>query len=41
MKYEEYIFAASEITQLEELLDDLSDDMVIERMGLESGSESR
>ena len=39
MKYEEYIFAASEITQLEELLDDLSDDMVIERMGLESRME--
>ncbi len=36
MKYEEYTFTASEIAQLEDLLDKLPDDMVIERMGLEA-----
>ena len=36
MKYEEYMSLASEIAQLEDLLADLPEDMVIERMGLES-----
>ena len=35
MKFEEYVFTASEITQLEELLGELPEDMAIERMGLE------
>ena len=36
MKYEEYMSVASEIAQLEDLLAGLPEDMVIERMGLES-----
>ena len=36
MKYEEYVFTSSEITQLEDLLDRLPQDMDVERMGLES-----
>ena len=35
MKYEEYAFNASEATQIERLLNNMPEDMVVERMGLE------
>lgn len=36
MRYEEYLLTASEISQLEDLLDRMPEERVIERMGLES-----